>query len=91
MALPEAGDGRVHQSINAALGDSGLDSQVLESVFEKWWPEEQKVAVAMEAAVSEQEMERRTDREILEEPLELSRAEFYGLRPTVDPVPFAGH
>lgn len=76
------------KTINAALGDNGLDSQVLESVFEKWWPDlEQKVAVAMEAAVSEQEVKPRDQREILEEILELMRAEFYGLRlAEIDPM-----
>jgi hypothetical protein len=76
------------KTINAALGDNALDSQVLETVFQKWWPDlEQKVAVAMEAAVSEQEVEPRKEREILEEILDLMRAEFYGSRPAViDPV-----
>lgn len=76
------------KTINGALGDNGLDSRVLESVFEKWWPDlEQKVAVAMEAAVSEQEVKPRDQKEMVEEILELTRAQFYGLRPAVsDPV-----
>ncbi len=70
---------KLMKTINAALGEAALDGQVLDSVLEKWWPElEMKVRGVMEAGDPEQEMEMRTDREILEEILELSRAQFYG-------------
>ncbi|MGH9961880.1 MAG: toll/interleukin-1 receptor domain-containing protein, partial [Pyrinomonadaceae bacterium] len=58
---------RVMKTINTALGKAALDSQVLDSVFEKWWPElEAQVRHVMGAGDPEQEGELRTDREILE-------------------------
>lgn len=70
---------RVMKTINTALGKAALDSQVLDSVFEKWWPElEAQVRHVMGAGDPEQEGELRTDREILEEILEICRTEFYG-------------
>lgn len=67
------------RTINNALGDDSLDNQVLESVFKKWWPElAQRVNEVLEADSPEQGVELRTDREILEEILELSRASYYG-------------
>jgi hypothetical protein len=76
---------KVMKTINAALGEAVLESQVLDSVFEKWWPElEEQVRHVMEAGDPEQGRELRTDREILEEILELCRTEFYGSEPEKD-------
>lgn len=82
---------KLMKTINAALGEVALDGQVLDSVFEKWWYElEKKVDNVMEAGDPEQEKEMRTDRELLEEILELSRARFYGPGPhkglVIDPI-----
>lgn len=81
---------KVMKTINAALGEAVLDSQVLDSVFEKWWPElEAQVRHVMEAGEPEQERELRTDREILEEILELCRTEFYGSEPKKGFLPYS--
>lgn len=70
---------KLTRTINTALGDDALTSNVLESVFEKWWPElEKNVSAILELTESGQDMELRSDREILEEILELTRAGFYG-------------
>jgi hypothetical protein len=72
---------KLMKSINTALGSLALDSNVLESVFIKFWPDlEQAVREVLEANIPEQK-NIRTDREILEEILELSRGAFYGSSP----------
>lgn len=72
------------KTINAALGQNALDNHVLDSVFEKWWPElEKKVRDVLATSISLPNLEARTDREILEEILELSRASLYG--PNISP------
>lgn len=64
--------------INKSLGESALDIHVLEAVFDKWWPDlESKVNSVLESGALEKNLKIRTDREILEEILELSRATFY--------------
>ena len=69
---------KLMKTMNVALGNDALESHVLESVFKKWWPElEQKIRVVLEAETPEQKNDIRTDREILEEILELSRGVFY--------------
>lgn len=67
------------KTINSALGESALDSQVIESVFDKWWPDiEEKVKKVMMSESPKEEMLLRSDREILEEIPELSRVQVYG-------------
>lgn len=75
-------------TVNRALGKDALDMAVLESVFEKWWPElSSKVNEALEAATLEQALELRTDRDILEEILDINRAGFYGPKDfEIDPL-----
>jgi hypothetical protein len=69
------------KTINLALGDIALDTQVLESVFEKWWPDlELKIGNILESMGSKQVKELRTDREILDEVLELTRKIIYSPR-----------
>ncbi len=76
--------------INTKLGDNKLDTEVLESVFEKWWPD-------LEAAVSEVLNEQeggdpepvRRDRELLEEVLELTRSMAQRVRMPVGASPIA--
>lgn len=82
---------KLMKTINNALGDKSLDNQVLEAVFKKWWPEfSQQVSEVLKADTPDQELELRTDREILEEILEISRASFYGssrdARLVIDPI-----
>lgn len=63
------------KTINSALGEDALELSVLESVFEKWWPElETRVSEVMKDVKDEDKKELRDDREILEEILEFTRA-----------------
>lgn len=65
--------------INKALEENALDSQVLNSVFEKWWPElEQKINSIINSADPDEEIVHRPDRDLLEEILEINRAQYYG-------------
>lgn len=82
---------KMMKTLNSALADKALDSDVLETAFAKWWPElEQSVSCVLAAITPEQEIELRPDREIFEEILALSRAAFYGSIPrsglVVDPI-----
>ena len=59
---------------NKELGDDALESKVLGSVFEKWWPElEQKVQALLEKTPKPPSKGIRKDRELLEEILTLTR------------------
>jgi hypothetical protein len=63
--------------INKANKDNSLESQVLDTVFEKFWPElEERIAGILEVAgtSSDKNVDLRPDREIIEEILDLSRA-----------------
>lgn len=62
------------ETINNAAGDSKLDPAVLDDVFKMWWPKlEEKVKEIIDSGDETDESERRTDRDILEEILSLSR------------------
>lgn len=81
------------KTINSTLEDAALDNNVLDSVYEKWWPDlEAKVSdvMAVTEKDEEQQQERRTDRDILEEILGLARAIFHGAAPqhgiVIDPI-----
>lgn len=66
------------KTINGALEGDSLENTVLESVFEKWWPElEEKVNAVLSAEYPEHETGARSDRAIIEEILELTRASYY--------------
>lgn len=61
------------QSINATVGLDRLEPEVLDSVFEKWWPE---LYVDVRSALRDkptQKAEIRSDRDLLEECLQLCR------------------
>ena len=59
--------------INGRLGENKLPQKTLDSVFEKWWPDlEQKIAEILNEA-EEPDEPIRSDRDILEEVLQLSR------------------
>ncbi len=82
---------KLMKTLNSALADKALDSDVLETAFAKWWPElEQNVSGVLAAITPEQEIELRPDRELLEEILALSRASFYSSSPhsglVIDPI-----
>ena len=65
---------RVVKMINAELGDAALASDVLDSVFGMWWPKlETDIATQIETAPRGQDGSR-TERDMLEEVLELSRS-----------------
>lgn len=65
---------RLITTINNVAGDSKLDTAVLDSVFEMWWPrlEEQVLEILASDGVRKEEG-KRSDRDILEEILELNR------------------
>lgn len=62
------------KTINEACNESKLDTSVLDNVFEKWWPEiDEKIRGIIANYKPEQPSTKRTDRDILEEILSLSR------------------
>lgn len=65
---------RLIVSINAAAEDARLEPPVLDSVFDMWWPKlEQDIANILKNSGKATKKERRSDRDILEELLELAR------------------
>jgi hypothetical protein len=65
---------RLVVTINSAAGDARLEPAVLEDVFDMWWPQlETKVRQLLKSHEKEGKKEKRSDRDILEELLELSR------------------
>jgi TIR domain len=66
---------RVVETMNAELPESGLDSAVLESVFEMWWPKlDASVTAILERDRATAESTVRTERDLLEEILTVSRS-----------------
>jgi len=64
------------RTLNAGLGDQKLEDSVLTSVFEMWWPKlNERVAKVMDqhAGKRKDASNTRTDRDILEEVLQLTR------------------
>jgi len=65
---------RLVVTINSTAGDAKLEPQVLDSVFEMWWPKLQsQVEGIIQSHDKGGKKERRSERDILEEVLELSR------------------
>ncbi len=65
---------KVVTMINKELETDGLSSSVLNSVFEKWWPDlEGKVKIILSKTGKTKGNETRSERDLLEEILELSR------------------
>ena len=84
---------KLTKTINSSLGDASLNSTVLESVFNKWWPElEENIKKILSKNQSNNEQEQRSDRELIEEILDLNRSMFYGSKisfqssESVDPI-----
>lgn len=66
---------KVIRMINAELGDNGLAPDVLDSVFDMWWPKlKETVEAIMKENSNSNEKNVRSERDILEEVLELTRA-----------------
>lgn len=62
------------KTINGVGGDNKLDDSVLDEVFTMWWPKlEKQVNTILEDHKTQDEGEHRSERDILEEILELSR------------------
>jgi len=71
---------RLVSTINNVASDSKLDHTVLDNVFEMWWPRlEEQVAEIIKSHVESTEEGKRSDRDILEEILELNRMTSAGL------------
>ena len=65
---------RVIKMMNAELAESALVPDVLESVFEMWWPElEEQVGKELEGSDEDDREARRSERDMLEEVLGLTR------------------
>lgn len=65
---------RLVVTINSAAGDARLESAVLDDVFDMWWPQlESKVNQILKSHEKGAKKEKRSDRDILEELLELTR------------------
>lgn len=65
---------KVMKTINAQLGDVALEPTVLDSVFDKWWPDlDEKVTDILNQASPAITKGLRSDRELLEEVLKITR------------------
>ena len=65
---------RVMKMINSELGDTALTADVLDSVFEMWWPKlEEEVNTELDAGEDADADARRPERDLLEEVLALTR------------------
>lgn len=66
--------------INGKLGDNKLPSKTLDTVFEKWWPDLESKINSIASQVAEPKEPVRSDRELIEEILTISRANLRGGR-----------
>lgn len=65
---------RLVADINTAGGEDSLEASVLDNVFEKWWPDlEKKVSEILDSHKETPRENRRSDRDIWEEILNLTR------------------
>ena len=65
---------KVVKMINLELGDNSLTNEVLDGVFDMWWPKlESQIKEILKNGTEESEEDLRSDREMLEEILFLSR------------------
>lgn len=73
--------------INNKLGENKLPAKVLDSVFEKWWPElKTKIDKILKKLGQDDTEPIRTERGLLEEILELGRATFQNTRRSSPPI-----
>jgi len=65
---------RVVRMMNVELGEKGLQSNVFDDVFEMWWPKlQEKVESELKTPRKQDKSSVRSERELLEEILELTR------------------
>ena len=65
---------RLFGVINSAAGDAGLEKTVLDNVFDMWWPKlEEEIKEILKSYDGGAKKARRSERDILEELLELTR------------------
>jgi TIR domain len=65
---------RLFATINSAAGESMLEKTVLDDVFDMWWPKlEAEITSILKSSDKVEKKERRSERDILEELLELTR------------------
>ncbi|MBU4233973.1 MAG: TIR domain-containing protein [Desulfobacterales bacterium] len=76
------------KTLNSVLGEAALDGSVLDSVFEKWWPElESKISGVLKDEDHQQRVVMRSERDLLEEILNLTRAIRYVRKLSIyDPI-----
>jgi hypothetical protein len=60
-------------TVNSALGENSLEAPLLDSVFEKWWPELESNVRQIQQQPALAGVQKRSDRELLEELLSLIR------------------
>lgn len=66
---------RVIRTLNSALAETALPAEVLDKVYDMWWPQlEQSVSKLLKEQTSAPAQPVRTDRELLEELVELTRS-----------------
>lgn len=70
---------KLMKALNSALGENGLNAAMLDSVFEKWWPDlEPKIKAVLKEDKQQERVVKRSDRELLEEILGITRSLSYG-------------
>jgi hypothetical protein len=68
------------KTLNSTLGEANLELSVLDSVFEKWWPDlESKISKLLKEEMPQDKGDLRSERDLLEEILTLVRALHYNL------------
>lgn len=76
---------KVIRMVNSEVGDNALLPDVMENVFEMWWPKLlESVETILKEDIIENNSNLRTDRDILEEVLELTRATYITKERAVD-------
>jgi hypothetical protein len=66
---------RLLQMINTEIPDGGLSEDVLENVFDKWWPDlERDVRGVLDRSLPMRPAKERSDRDMIEEVLSLTRS-----------------
>lgn len=78
---------KIIKTINESNPEFSLETKILESVFEKWWPElESNINKILSKNKSTNGVVLRKDRELIEEILEIVRANHYDYKNEIDPI-----